>query len=281
MWIEIFKTGRHKSSNGNELNFSAEDLDKIAHQYNLRSSESPSLQAPLVKGHPYNDKPAYGWVERLARRGNFLLAKLRDLTPEIIEEVRNKQYQKISISLTNDLQLKHIGLLGAASPAVEGLSPVAFAEYDETFQMEYSQNEDSITHLIHLNNELKEKVHNYQRKLVSRDLMEFCSNLVGKKAISPNQQKSAMELLEFAYDIDSSGNYEFQLLDKLKSFFSKMEFQTLQKEFATNHTANKFAILSENRGLLDNREKLHKAVIEYMEQNPELTYQQALTNIIN
>lgn len=281
MWIEIFKTGRHTSSNGNELDFSAEDLDKIAHQYNLRSTESPSMQAPLVKGHPHNDEPAQGWIERLARRGNFLMAKLRDLTPQIIDEVRNKQYQRISIALTNDLQLKHVGLLGAVSPAVEDLLPVSFAEFDETTQFEYSHTDDSITHLIHQNNELKDKVHTYQRTLVSRDLMEFCSNLVNNKVIPPNQQKSAVELLELAYVIDNSGNYEFQLLDKLKSFFNKLQYQSLQKEFAANHTINPIGKLGDNKSLLENRNELHKAVLEYMEQNPALNYQQALTNIIS
>lgn len=103
MWIEIFKTGRHTSSNGNELNYTVEDLDKIVNLYNSRIEEDNATFAPLVKGHPKTDDPAYGWVERLARRGNYLLAKLRDLTPAIIDEVRNKQYQRISIALTRDL----------------------------------------------------------------------------------------------------------------------------------------------------------------------------------
>ncbi len=279
MWIEIFKTGTHTSSNGNDHDFSVEDLDKIANQYNQLNSNNNNL-APLVKGHPSTDAPAYGWVERLARRGNYLMAKIRDLTPEIIEEVRNKKYQRISISLTPKLHLNHVGLLGAAVPAVDGLAPVSFVELDDNIELEYSQNDGSFTYLIHQNNELKEKVENYERALVSKDLMEFTSNLVEKKIISKHQKHNAQDLLELAYDIDKANPNEFNLLEKVKSFFQKMQFNSLQKEFATNQTTNKIGELLNTRELLNDRGELHRTILEYIEQNPEISYEQALSEII-
>lgn len=280
MWIEIFRTGRHTSSNGNELNFSVDDLDKIANLYNSRNAEGSAALAPLVKGHPKNDEPAHGWVERLARRGNYLLAKLRDLTPVIIDEVRNKQYQRISIALTRDMHLKHVGLLGAVSPAVEGLSPVAFTELDDNIELEYLHNDESVTHLIHQNNELKERVENYERTLVSRDLIEFTSDLVKRRIIPSTQKNNALDILELAYNVDRITENEYSLLDKLKSFFHKMQFNSLQKEFATNHTSNNFGEFGNGKEFLADRDKLHKAVLEYMERNTEINYEQALTNLI-
>lgn len=64
MWIEIFRTGRHTSSNGNELNFSVDDLDKIANLYNSRNAEGSAALAPLVKGHPKTTNlPMVGWSD--------------------------------------------------------------------------------------------------------------------------------------------------------------------------------------------------------------------------
>lgn len=280
MWIEIFRTGTHTSSNGNQISFSVDDLEKIANNYNNQAKEQTNSLAPLVKGHPSNDSPAYGWVERLARRGNFLLAKLSNLTTDIIEDVRNKQFQRISIALTKDFHLKHIGLLGAANPAVDGLAPVSFTEFDENIELEYSHSDDSITNIIHENYQLKEKVLNYERILVSRDLFEFTQNLISNGIISQNQKQSALELLELAYDIDKSSSVEYNLLDKIKSFFKKNNYLPLQKEFATNQTSRKLNEFTEAKNFHYDREKLHNTIVEYMEQNPEIDYQQALNHFI-
>ncbi|MFA6571078.1 MAG: hypothetical protein WCT77_07560 [Bacteroidota bacterium] len=127
MWIEIFKTGTHSDSRGNTSDYSTETLDKIAEMYNTKVKESDSNEAPLVKGHPETNEPAYGWVERLSRRGNSLLAKLKEIEPELIAQVRKGMFKKVSIALEPDLNLRHIGLLGAIPPAVKGLANVAFS----------------------------------------------------------------------------------------------------------------------------------------------------------
>lgn len=280
MWIEIFKTGRHTSSNGKELEFSVEDLDRIAERYNQRTANATATLAPLVKGHPQDDSPAYGWVERLARRGNYLLAKLRDLSPEIIEDVQQKKFTRVSIALTGDLDLKHVGLLGSAQPAVEGLLPVAFVQMDESFELEYSQSTDGITQILNQNNDLKEKVELYERTLVRRDLSEFAANLVSRKIIPQSSKQAAMELMELAYELDKKYTEEYNFLDKIKSFFNKLEHNSLQKEFATHQTANKFGEFANKKNLIQNREQLHRTVMEYLEQNPEFSYEQALQEII-
>lgn len=136
MWIEIFKTGRHVDSSGKEKDFSADELDRIANSYNESLSKDESFIAPVVKGHPKNNDPAFGWVGKLKRSGEFLLAKLKDLTPEFANELKNKRYRKVSVSLYPDLMLRHLGFLGAMQPSVKGLKPVNFSENDFT-EFEY------------------------------------------------------------------------------------------------------------------------------------------------
>ena len=128
MWIEIFKSGKHIDSSGRESTFTAENLDSIASIYNSKILSEPSSAAPVVKGHPQTDGPAFGWVERLARRGEKLLAKVKDMNTDFVQEVRQGMFKKISISLYPDMLLKHVGFLGAAAPAVKGLKSPDFCE---------------------------------------------------------------------------------------------------------------------------------------------------------
>jgi uncharacterized coiled-coil protein SlyX len=121
MWIEIFKTGEHTDSQGSAGEFTAESLDGIVSLYNEKVLEDSSFLAPVVKGHPATSDPALGWVERLARRGDFLVAKLKDVDPDFADEVERGCYRKISISLYPDRMLRHVGFLGGAQPAVHGL----------------------------------------------------------------------------------------------------------------------------------------------------------------
>ena len=136
MWIEVFRTGTQTDSRGNESDYTAERLDSIAELYNSKVAEDDSFMAPVVKGHPASDAPALGWVERLARRGEFLVAKLKGIDPELAGEVQNGNFASVSISLYPDNMLRHVGFLGAAAPAVRGLrrpnlrSGSEYAEYE-------------------------------------------------------------------------------------------------------------------------------------------------------
>ena len=128
MWIEIFKSGKHIDSSGRESTFTSENLDSIASIYNSKILSEPAVAAPVVKGHPQTDGPAFGWVERLARRGEKLLAKVKDMNNDFVQEVRQGMFKKISISLYPDMLLKHVGFLGAVAPAVKGLKGPEFNE---------------------------------------------------------------------------------------------------------------------------------------------------------
>lgn len=123
MWIEVFKTGKHKDASGREKDWSQEDLDQIIQLYDPKEH-----QAPVVLGHPKDDAPAYGWVSELKREGNVLLAKLVRVSKKLKEWVNQGSYQKRSISLYPDLTLRHVGFLGAQPPAVKGLKDFSFSD---------------------------------------------------------------------------------------------------------------------------------------------------------
>lgn len=82
----------------------------------------------MVKAHPKDDAPAYGWVSKLWRDGKSLYAKFTDVKDNMMQWLKDKSYRDCSIAL-NGLVLRHVGVLGAGIPAVAGLKDFKFSEY--------------------------------------------------------------------------------------------------------------------------------------------------------
>jgi len=120
--IEVFRVGSHVDSAGRPHTFTAADLDKVA------AYDPAKHEAPVVVGHPRDNAPAYGWVDRVYREGGSLLADFKDVAPEFADLVKAGRFKKRSISLYPDGSLRHVGFLGAVPPAIKGLRDVQFAE---------------------------------------------------------------------------------------------------------------------------------------------------------
>lgn len=135
-FIEVFSAGKHTDSAGNARVWSKDDLDQIVQNFN--AAQPP----PLVIGHPKTDSPAWGWAAELKRVGGKLLAKFNQVPDAVAAAVHDGRYRNRSAKLASGehgWQLVHVGLLGAAPPAVEGLTPIAFdAELaGETYEFSY------------------------------------------------------------------------------------------------------------------------------------------------
>lgn len=126
-WIEIFRAGDY----GERGHWATNDLDRLAAAYDPRKQA-----APVVLGHPADDAPAYGWVKRLRRAGQSLWAQLEKVDPALEALLRAGRFAQRSVALykrfplTGGPYLRHVGFLGAAPPAVKGLSPVRFVDTD-------------------------------------------------------------------------------------------------------------------------------------------------------
>jgi hypothetical protein len=140
MWKEVFKAGIQRDSNGNERLWTSEDLDTIIKKYTSQTEH----EAPIVIGHPVNNSPAYGWVETLKRDGDVLLAKFKQTDPQFEELVNTGRYKKVSIALYPDMNLRHIGYLGAIPPAIKGLKDANFNDDTDITYIETEFNETNI-----------------------------------------------------------------------------------------------------------------------------------------
>ena len=125
MKFEIFKAGTHTSDKGISKEYTLDDLNFIASNYNPSEDE-----APIVIGHPEDNDPAFGWVSSLSVSDDGkLIADAPDdkLHPDFLNALKEGRYKKRSISLTPEGKLRHIGFLGAAKPAVKGLADIQFS----------------------------------------------------------------------------------------------------------------------------------------------------------
>lgn len=124
---EIFAVGKWSG-----MPFTTDDLDGIAAAFTALGDK---LRVPLKFGH--NDKqpmtdgqPALGWVSKVWRDGEKLMAHYTDLPKIVYDALKKKLYRNVSIEL--DVGVKHmnkdyrnvltgVALLGADIPAVNTL----------------------------------------------------------------------------------------------------------------------------------------------------------------
>lgn len=125
--VELFYAGTHTDSQGREQPYTNDDVFTIAALYN-QAKASGVWEAPAVKGHPADNDPAYGWVSRLKAKLVDGVARLygdfENVAEDFVQELRDRRYKNRSISLYDNLLLRHVGFLGAVPPALKGLAPI-------------------------------------------------------------------------------------------------------------------------------------------------------------
>lgn len=136
-WLNIGRTGKFTAMKGQKVEFTAERFDRIAGAYDPKKKK-----APLVFGHPSLNAPAFGWVTQLRRLGDFLQAKFEKVPEAVKKAVDDGHYKYFSMALDGD-KLRHVGLLGAVPPAIDGLGDAAFSEGGELLTIEFSENPET------------------------------------------------------------------------------------------------------------------------------------------
>lgn len=229
-WFAIFKTGKHTDSNGNEREWTENDLDKIIESYDKTKHE-----APIVIGHPKTNAPAFGWIEKLKRVGDTLYALPSQLAQEFVEMVNKGLFKKRSISLYPDGTLRHVGFLGAQPPAVKGLPDVEFKEgetlstieTEETTDLEESRQDDDVK-VKGMEQQLKQYEDQLKQMQSKEREFEELQNKYAQILIEKNtlekqleQQKRDSQLKEFSEKIDKAIS-DGKLLPKMKDTITKL-----------------------------------------------------------
>lgn len=138
-WIDIAKIGTWVDSSGKTVTVDESLFDKL-----INSFDETIRRVPLVFGHPKTNHPAYGWLSKLQISGDILQAKFKQVHEDVVRLVEKGSFKNVSISLLPDMSLRHIGLLGAAQPAMSGLKEVSFSNEDGLVYIEFEvENESS------------------------------------------------------------------------------------------------------------------------------------------
>lgn len=122
--VEVFRTGDY----GPKGCYTEADLDRLAQDYNPAVHE-----APVTFDHQQSG-PAHGWVKRVQRCGDRLVATLVRISDTLATALRTQGYKKRSVELyrrlaqTGGPYLKAVSFLGAAAPEAKGLADPQFSE---------------------------------------------------------------------------------------------------------------------------------------------------------
>ena len=133
-WVEIFRGDK-----------TVKDSDGIEHdgavllETALKTFDPETHEPPICKGHPEDDQPALGWVEKLKRKGLILLAKFKQVDPVFANEVKEGRFKKRSASFYPDGRLKHVGFLGAVPPAIKGQADMVFKNGNSFFTINFKE----------------------------------------------------------------------------------------------------------------------------------------------
>jgi hypothetical protein len=125
--VEIFAIGEW-----NGIEFGASDLDEIVRGF---EQEQQAGRLPVKLGHSAPDtEPARGWLSRVWREGDRLLARIEQVPAEIVDGIKSGAWRHVSVELLHHVEtaagksyrwlLDGLALLGSARPAVDVLKPL-------------------------------------------------------------------------------------------------------------------------------------------------------------
>ena len=142
--LEIFGTGTHRASTG-PITVTEEDLDQIVEAFD--ALQGTNIVKPHLKlGHTDTQKffgqkdgvPSLGWIERVWREGQKLLADITDVPDALLDMIKSRRFHNVSAEVYIDAPIEHEGkkfnrvlkavsLLGIEMPAVKDLAGLAKA----------------------------------------------------------------------------------------------------------------------------------------------------------
>lgn len=130
--LTVLRKGTFTDHNKNTVTVDDAMLDKIV-EFSKRAAKGNAREIPIVKGHPKVEDPKYGGIGfgSVMRVGDTLQVTPSWVDPTLAEQVEQRKYDAVSLKFNaNTGKIIHLGVLGAAAPAVDGLPVLEFSEED-------------------------------------------------------------------------------------------------------------------------------------------------------
>jgi hypothetical protein len=161
--VEIFAVGTWK---GNKtVAITSADLDALVASFNDLNSKVDGYRPPVKLGHAEQQKfwggesgmPALGFVEKVWRAGDKVLANFTDVPDALIDMVKRRLYNTVSIEMYSAIEhagqkfknvLAAVAFLGAELPAVKGLKALSASLFESAapeLKLEFSEKIEMFT----------------------------------------------------------------------------------------------------------------------------------------
>lgn len=249
MLCHILKTGTFKDSKGEEHTFTTSHLDKIVDNFTNKHN-----RVPICVGHPKTNSPAYGWFNSVKRIGEDLYCDFKDVQEEFKTAVKKGLFKNRSISIDNDLNIRHLAFLGGQAPAIKGLEEFCFEENKNYINIEINnfediQNQDNRkdkqVELEELQQKLdaseaekerlKAELEAKKQAEKTKDFEDFCSKAVKNGNILPKHKESVINILNACSDF---GTFNFSDSGEKDAVKSAKDFIKSIKMFDFEDIAN-------------------------------------------
>lgn len=243
--IHIFKTGKHQPANGGTISFSESDLQASAEAY-----DPATWRAPIVIGHPKDNKPAFGWVDALSYAEGDMHATPGDVNPDFAEMVNSKAFPNRSASFYRPdspanpvpgvYYLRHIGFLGAEPPSLKGLEPYQFSE-DEEGVVEFTDPQVTTSIVARLFRQMREHlIERDGRDAADKTIPDYAVSDLEAEARAPasDNPKPSPSFSEGTSDDNSEGDMTPEQIkaEQEKLDQQKKDLETKAKELETRET---------------------------------------------
>jgi len=242
-WIPFFKTGKQTDSSGREKIWTDTEIDSSIERYNDLGEQE---KKPIVIGHPNDNIPIVGFIDRIKRINDTLYALPGNVADSFKKLVNEGKFPERSISFNADGTVNHFGFLPKGiNAAVKNLGTFNFGESENT-TFDYSFYDDEIDLLeddpqdedilrieaeLEIINKQIEKLtagkeetirsdknrgnqtDRKKQKATNNEFYQKLDNLTGKGKVSPALKGKLIEL----YNYTAESPAEFEETDSLGS----------------------------------------------------------------
>ena len=219
--VEVFSAGVW---NGDE--YTEQDLDAMVDAFNKTGTK---IRPSLKLGHTDDQKllqndglPSAGFVNKLYRKGQKLIADFVEIPKKIFDLIQNKAYSRVSSEIywgidigngeTYDKLLSAVALLGSDIPAVSSLNEILAL---------YGLNYESIKSYAKIENEVTLK--QYSIEIPNHEEEQPMSENTETKVVIEKDEKLEEELKQYKNDLENLKKAQDDKEEELKKYKSMAE----------------------------------------------------------
>lgn len=239
-WFDVFKCGTHLDHSGTLRTINEDDIDRAISSYKSGS-------APIVVGHPSLNAPAFGWIDGFRRVGQTVQARCSQAAEEFTDAVRRGLYKNRSLSFNADGTFRHVGFLGAAAPAVKGLSEIQFSEHGDFMTIEFAENnaespKESAEEAASSNAEAQEPLNHADILKSTVDKLTLKVRELENRLSDEQTKRRRMEFAAYADGMINAGRLKQSAKQRLIDTMEQLHTNTNSADFADseNNALNTF-----------------------------------------